>query len=164
MVRRLTPLLWHVARAQGLDRESSSDVVQTTWLLLLGGLSGIRTPKALVSWLVTVVKRESWKVRRAQRAERLADDLPDEADPGPGPEDEAVTAARDRELWRAVRSLPEHCRRLLRVVAFTHRPDYGQVAAALGMRRGSVGPQRGRCLAQLAKLLHQPPDEAGGAR
>jgi hypothetical protein len=29
LVRELTPLLWQVARAQGLDRDSSADVVQT---------------------------------------------------------------------------------------------------------------------------------------
>src|SRR5262245_4962908 len=32
LVRLLTPVLWHVARAHGLDRELAEDVVQTTWL------------------------------------------------------------------------------------------------------------------------------------
>ena len=32
LVRLMTPLLWHVVRAYGLDRALAEDVVQTTWL------------------------------------------------------------------------------------------------------------------------------------
>src|ERR1700761_4787593 len=32
VVRELNPLLWHVARSQGLAAEEAADVVQTTWL------------------------------------------------------------------------------------------------------------------------------------
>ena len=35
VVRELTPLLWHVARTQGLSSEQAADVVQSTWLELL---------------------------------------------------------------------------------------------------------------------------------
>ncbi|MFD4670012.1 RNA polymerase sigma factor [Lentzea sp. NPDC058450] len=162
-VRALTPLLWHVARAQGLDRESSGDVVQTTWLLLLRGLDDIHAPEALVSWLVTVAKREAWRVSRAQRAEPpTGDEIPDEPDHEAGPEDVALTSARDRELWHAVGRLPERCRRLLRIVAFTHRPDYDRIAETLGVRRGSVGPLRGRCLARLRRMLSATSAGPGG--
>jgi len=155
VVRELTPLLWHVARSQGVDAETSSDVVQTTWLKLLRGLDGIRAPGALVSWLVTTTKREAWRVGRAQRAERPVgdDDFFDEPDGSPGPEDRVVVSTRDQELWAAVGRLPERCRQLLRIVAFLHRPDYTEVSAALGMPRGSIGPQRGRCLGRLRTLL-----------
>src|SRR6188472_236229 len=32
LVRCLSPVLWHVVRAHGLDSERAQDVVQTTWL------------------------------------------------------------------------------------------------------------------------------------
>ncbi|MBA2640377.1 MAG: CHAT domain-containing protein, partial [Nocardioidaceae bacterium] len=35
LVRTVTPVLWHVVRAYGLDRDSTDDVVQTTWLTLV---------------------------------------------------------------------------------------------------------------------------------
>jgi len=38
------------------------------------------------------------------------------------------------------------------------RPDYAAVAAKLGMRPGSVGPTRGRCLAKLRALLAGGPE------
>ena len=34
LVDELTPLVWHVARANGLDRSVAEDVVQTVWLAL----------------------------------------------------------------------------------------------------------------------------------
>ena len=37
LVALLTPILWHTARAQRLDREAAEDVVQTTWLALVRG-------------------------------------------------------------------------------------------------------------------------------
>jgi hypothetical protein len=43
-------------------------------------------------------------------------------------------------------------------MAFAPRPDYATVAAALGMRVGSIGPTRGRCLAKLRALLADGPD------
>src|SRR5262249_58471117 len=61
IVVELNPVLWQVARAQGLDRDAAEDVVQTTWLSLLRHLDGIRSATALTGWLVTVTKREAWR-------------------------------------------------------------------------------------------------------
>jgi RNA polymerase sigma factor (sigma-70 family) len=164
LIQELTPLLWQVARAQGLGRDSSADVVQTTWLELLGSLSKIRTPVALTSWLVTVTKREAWRVRKVDRSVR-----PDEdavfallRDSDPIPDEQILQDDQRRRLWAVVDELPERCRTLLRIIAFAHRPDYAAVSAALGMPVGSIGPNRGRCLAKLRKLLMSDP--AGGWR
>ena len=35
LVRLMTPVLWHVARAYGLDRALAEDVVQSTWMALM---------------------------------------------------------------------------------------------------------------------------------
>jgi RNA polymerase sigma factor (sigma-70 family) len=163
IVRELTPLLWHVARSQGLDRESSADVVQTTWFRLFGSLHGIHTPQALTTWLVTVTKREAWKTARTYREQPTDSDLfADLTDPMPTPEDRVVAASANRELWTTLKRLPERCQRLLRVVAFVHRPDYREVGAALGMPVGAIGPTRGRCLAKLRTLLIENATEPGG--
>lgn len=154
MVRELTPLLWHVARSEGLDEEAAADVVQGTWLNLLGSLGKIHTPMALTGWLVTVTKREAWRVNGARRTERVDEDvlarLPDPAD---RPDEWVVADDQRKQLWRAVAQLSDRCQRLMRVVAFTHRPSYQEVSVALGIARGSIGPTRGRCLARLRALL-----------
>ncbi|MEU4803972.1 sigma-70 family RNA polymerase sigma factor [Actinosynnema sp. NPDC023587] len=155
IVEVLTPVLWQVARAQGLDRERAADAVQTTWLRLLGAMAGIHSPRALTSWLVTVTKRESWTLRDEQRGRELLGVAPDEQlpDPGPRPDEQAVFTDRRARLWEAVGRLSHRCRELLRIVAFVRRAEYAEISAALGMPRGSIGPTRGRCLAQLRKQL-----------
>jgi RNA polymerase sigma factor (sigma-70 family) len=159
VVRELNPLLWHVARAQGLGAEEAADVVQTTWMELLRRLHDIRSPQALTAWLVTATRREAWRVRdRARRqvpdAAAVLDSAPD---PGPEPADHLLADERDRALWRHFQRLPDRCRTLLRIVAQVDRPDYAVLAEALGMPRGSIGPTRGRCLAKLRELLLADP-------
>jgi RNA polymerase sigma factor (sigma-70 family) len=160
LIGLLTPLLWNVARAQGLDRERSADVVQSAWLRLLDSLAEIRSPVALTSWLVTVTKRQAWRTLAQHRAEQPVDEkwFPVQADTTPGPEHRVLTEDRRVRLWEAVNRLPERCRQLLRIVAFVPRPDYDQVSAALGMKKGSIGPTRGRCLDRLRSLLADSPD------
>jgi RNA polymerase sigma factor (sigma-70 family) len=161
LIGMLTPLLWNVARAQGLDRERSADVVQSAWLRLLDSLDEIRSPIALTSWLVTVTKRLAWRTLSQHRIELSLDEqfFPAQEDTAPGPEQRVLAEDRRTRLWEAVGRLPERCRQLVRIVAFLPRPDYGEVSAALGMKKGSIGPTRGRCLAQLRQLLTDSPDE-----
>jgi RNA polymerase sigma factor (sigma-70 family) len=159
LVRELNPLLWHVARGQGLGTEDAADVVQTTWLELLRRLDQIRSPQALTAYLVTATRREAWHVRSRSRRQ-VADGigvLESVPDPGPEPHEGLVSDERDQVLWRQFQQLPERCRSLLRVLAQVDRPDYATVAEAMGMPRGSIGPTRGRCLAKLRELLLADP-------
>jgi RNA polymerase sigma factor (sigma-70 family) len=159
VVRELNPLLWHVARAQGLGTEQAADVVQTAWLELLRRLQSIRSPQALTAWLVTTTRREAWRVR--ERSRRQVPDgtaaLDSAPDPAPEPPERLLTGERDRVLWRHFQRLSPRCRELLRIVAHVDRPDYTSVAEALGMPRGSIGPTRGRCLAKLRAMLAADP-------
>jgi RNA polymerase sigma factor (sigma-70 family) len=159
LVRDLNPLLWHVARSQGLNTEDAADVVQTAWLELLRQLDGIRSPEAVKSWLVTTTRREAW-----HRRNRVRQDLPDGetalaalVDPGPAPWQQVLTEERDQVLWRHFERLSDRCRALLRVVSQVDRPDYDRIAEALGMPHGSIGPTRGRCLAKLREMLQDDP-------
>jgi RNA polymerase sigma factor (sigma-70 family) len=163
IVPELNPLLWHVARGQGLTAEESADVVQTSWLELLRRLHEIRSPQALTAWLVTATRREAWRVRELTRRQTPDGEaqLESVADPDPAPGERLLTDERDRILWRHVQQLPGRCRELLRIVAQVSRPDYAVVAEALGMPVGSIGPTRGRCLAKLRELLQADPGWSG---
>src|ERR1700760_2644516 len=97
IARELNPLLWHVARAEGLTAEEAADVVQTSWLELLRRLHDIPSPPALTAWLVTATRREAWRVRELSRRQ-----VPDgtaqldaAADPGPAPGEQLLGAERD---------------------------------------------------------------------
>jgi len=160
IVNELSPLLWQVARSAGLSQGDAEDVLQTVWMRLITHLDGIHDAGALTGWLVTTTKREAWRVRAAGRKLLPADqdvfaDLPDK---GPGSEEQVIFEDQRRELWAAIGMLSRRCQELLRIMAFAPRPDYATVAAALGMRVGSIGPTRGRCLAKLRALLAGGPD------
>lgn len=155
LVAELTPVLWQVARATGLSRTDSEDVVQTVWVSLLSHLDAIHTPGALMAWLMTTTRREAWRVSKAARKLALADQewliaIPDE---GGSSEERAIMMDEYRKLRAAFLTLPRRCQELLRIVVFIPRPDYTEVADRLGMARGSVGPTRGRCLAKLRVAL-----------
>lgn len=158
LVRLMTPVLWHVVRAYGLERTLAEDVVQTTWLQLVRGHGSISDSRAVSAWLTTTARREAWKVAKAHGKVDTAepDDLdallPEQA----SAEDRAAISEEKCRLWAAVRRLNERCQRLLRVIAFDDRPDYARLANDLAMPIGSIGPTRNRCLAKLRTLLDVP--------
>ncbi|MFT4158131.1 MAG: sigma-70 family RNA polymerase sigma factor [Microbacterium sp.] len=160
LVRLMTPVLWHVVRAYGLERTRAEDVVQTTWLQLVRGHERVADPRAVAAWLTTTARREAWKVGKAHGKVDTADAegldilLPAQT----SAEDHAATGDENRRLWTAVRALDERCQRLLRVIAFDERPDYAAIAADLKMPIGSIGPTRKRCLVKLRALI----DPTGG--
>ncbi|GGP48975.1 RNA polymerase sigma factor [Saccharothrix coeruleofusca] len=161
LVAELTPLVWHVARSNGLDRTSAEDVAQTVWLHFLRHLERIAEPRALAGWLIVTTRREAqrtWRDSggRAVLSGDTAQDLPDDRWL---PEVEALRDERDQRLWRAFHALPQRCQELLRLTVLAGRPEYRAVSEALAMPRGSIGPTRGRCLNSLRRRL----EEEGGA-
>jgi RNA polymerase sigma factor (sigma-70 family) len=160
LVRLLTPILWHTVRASRLDTATAEDVVQTVWLALVRRADTISEPLAVLQWMVVTAKREAWRVARTQARVRPEDM---DATPPSGPdsshsvEDEVVRDDVQNRLWHHISQLPERCRALLRVIAFADRPDYADLAKALDMPQGSIGPTRGRCLAKLRLSLANDP-------
>ena len=155
IVDRYNRLLWAIARGYGLDSTNAADVVQTTWLRLVENLDRIAEPARLAAWLATTARRECLQVLRrtkrespAQTPEYLAG-TPDNArelDAG------LLDAERDAALWRTFGELPERCQLLLRVLMATPPPTYAEVAEALDIPIGTIGPTRKRCLAHLRRL------------
>ena len=161
LVKVLTPILWHTARAARLDTAATEDVLQTVWLTLLRKADTITEPLAVLQWMVVTTKREAWRVARTQTRVR-PEDLETtntllSSNDGESVEDAVLRLSRDHRLWQHVEGLPERCRALLRVIAFADRPDYAELAKALGMPQGSIGPTRGRCLAKLRLALAADP-------
>lgn len=163
LVRLMTPTLWQVARAYGLDATLAQDVVQTTWLTLVRRHESIVDPQAVSGWLTMCARREAWRVGKLQRRSDATDTsvlevgLPVHE----SAEHTAVTRDTSRRLWTAVSRLNERCQRLLRIVAFDDRPDYARIAGDLGMPVGSIGPTRQRCLAKLRASLQDEGWEGG---
>ncbi|MGY2873969.1 RNA polymerase sigma factor (sigma-70 family) [Marmoricola sp. URHA0025 HA25] len=155
LVRVLSPVLWQVVRATGLDRESAEDVVQTTWIALVDHADSITSAQAIAAWLCTSARREAWRAGRLASRERPVDDeilahrLPDQE----SPERQVLLDDEAALVRECLDRLPERCQKLLRIVAAGPRPNYTDVANTLGMPVGSIGPTRGRCLDKLRQEL-----------
>ncbi|GAA2414031.1 sigma-70 family RNA polymerase sigma factor [Actinomadura vinacea] len=152
LVERYSGLLWSIARSYGLGTADAGDVVQTTWLRLVERIDRIEQPGAVGRWLVVTARRES--LRAARHASARGDLVADSAVPAPAhtaPEELALARERVAQVATALQALPRRCQVLLRLFAVA--PSYAELAAALEMPVGSIGPTRARCLESLVRRL-----------
>ena len=169
LVESFGSMVWAVTSGYRLGRADTAEVVQTTWLRLVENLDRIKQPEAVGAWLATTARREALRMLKLRGREIVTDDesqlaRDDAHEHFPGPEAHVLTADRNRRLWAAFERLPERCRALLRLLVVVE-PPYAEVAAALDMPIGSIGPTRARCLERLRRLLGDdgPSDLSGGA-
>lgn len=166
VVEAATPAMWHTARAVGLDAARAEDAVQQAWSQLVANADSVRDPQAVLAWLITTTRRGAIRISQQEATTRPTEDihLPQQSaaadelrPPAEDPESSVLRTERDHTLWRHVSAMDPRCRELLRVVAFADKPDYAAIAARLGMPIGSIGPTRGRCLANLRAALADDP-------
>jgi RNA polymerase sigma factor (sigma-70 family) len=130
--------------------------MQTTWLRLAENFNHLQDPSRVGPWLATTARRECLRTLR-----RRARELPDEQPPEPRDRDAApidrklLLAERDAQLWSAFARLPACHQTLLRMVTADPQPSYEQIATALDMPLGSIGPTRGRALERLRRELQR---------
>ena len=157
ITERFNDLLWGIARSHRLSVTDAGDVVQTTWLRLVENLDRIREPERLAGWLSVTARNECITLLRRSGRE-LRDwngtqtyDLVDTRLP---PVDlKLLEDERDQHLWRTFAQLPERCQVLLRVLMTADPASYAEIASALSMHIGSIGPTRMRCLDRLRQLM-----------
>uniref|UniRef100_UPI003F494D3B RNA polymerase sigma factor n=1 Tax=Amycolatopsis sp. CA-293810 TaxID=3239926 RepID=UPI003F494D3B len=156
LISELTPLVWHVARNSGCDRHQAEDIVQTTWLALFNQMDRIRDTHALAAWLITTARRNAnWISRGEARVVPLSDTLAETIESiQPAPEEEALRSDHDQRLWRAFAKLSHRNQDLLRRLVINREP-HQDVARALGLSVGSVGPSRARALNKLRELVKE---------
>jgi RNA polymerase sigma factor (sigma-70 family) len=156
IIERYSPLAWSICQRYRLDRQDSDDVGQSVWLLLVERIGMLREPAALPGWLATTTQRECLRVLRASRRHEhveLPDDQPP-PDPDATIEKEILAAERDAAVGAAFAELPRGCRELLAMLLSDQPHSYEDISATLGMRVGSIGPMRARCLDRLRQSPH----------
>jgi RNA polymerase sigma factor (sigma-70 family) len=154
LVERYAPLVWTICTRYRLSDHDTEDVGQNVWLLLVEQLGKLREPAALPGWLATTTKHECLRVVSA--AQRLGtiggrlDDAPEFTD-DVVIDEEILRAERDGALRAAFAELPPRCRQLLAMLFGDPPHSYTQISTTLGIRMGSIGPQRARCLERLRR-------------
>ena len=163
LLDRFGDMVLAVPRDLGLSPPDCEDVFQSTWLALYRSIPSIREPGALAAWILTTARRESLAALRARRetaasAGSAAAPGPDDELGAPDREADPMQQLQSLERGRLVReglaALDARCRELLGRLFFQAGGEtYADIAAALRMKPGSVGPTRLRCLAALAEWL-----------
>jgi RNA polymerase sigma factor (sigma-70 family) len=152
IVTRFGPYLTRVARSHGLSAQEAEDAVQETWIRLLRSIRQVRDPRAIGGWLTTTARHESLRTRQRARRETPTDQelLPDACDDEDA--SQLLDAMADRAAIRsALDSLSGRQRELMLALFDDSEPSYVEIAERLDIPVGSIGPTRGRCLAQLRR-------------
>lgn len=156
LVERYERLIYAVALRNGVTAEDAADITQSTFVALIDSLDRIRDEERLASWLMTVARRQAWRVRDRSRQTLTLDADHETATPtDPFADWETLTVLHD-----ALAQLGGTCRELLLALYFDpDEPSYAEIASRFGRAIGGIGPLRGRCLERLRGLL----DEEGAA-
>lgn len=150
LIDRYERLIYTVALRNGLTAEDSADVTQTTFVALLDGLDSVRDEERLASWLMTVARRQAWRLRNLKRRSVPLEAAP-EASTDPSADWDTLTTLHD-----ALSTLGGSCRELLLALYFDPaEPSYVDLAERFGRAVGGIGPMRGRCLARLRELMSE---------
>ena len=162
VVRRFQGAVRNTLGGMGLSASDIADASQVTWLQLHRNLGSLRDPCRLRAWLVTTARHEALRIIRRRQSETLVDDEatfeqePDETTAG----DSALLRAEQAEtVDAALDALSPRCQTLLRRLVADGDASYAELATALDMPMGSIGPTRARCLdclrrqPQIASLL-----------
>ncbi len=154
LVADYTGLLWWIARSHRLDDPTAADVVQTVWLQLIRHGAAIRDPERLPAWLATVARNESRRRIEAARRQVPTDAVGEALGASEAGPDEYIIDKEDRAAaLSAFHELGARCQRLLSLLCEEPPRGYEEVAAILDMPVGSIGPTRGRCLAELRTII-----------
>jgi DNA-directed RNA polymerase specialized sigma24 family protein len=79
------------------------------------------------------------------------------------PDVDSRLLSKEREVMvqQAVAVLPGRCRRLLLAAVADPPMSYNELSETLGMRIGSIGPTRARCLGELGRIIEELERRAG---
>ena len=170
LVIRYQRLVYTVPARAGLDHDVTADVFQDVFAALIENIGAIEQPERLRAWLVTTARRKTLRavcgVRASRRSESGEGAMLAVPDGEPLPDEEVERLEEQHAVRAAVAALDDRCRELITLLFYCPEPPpYSEVAAALGMPEGGVGPTRARCLRKLMRLLNgSDPRGAGAAR
>lgn len=155
LVSRYGGLVWSIARSHRLGPADAADVSQTVWLRLVEHLHSLRDPEHVGGWLATTTRHECLRVIRRAGRELPNDEAAVEVpiSPDQSPEWLVLSDESRRLVWLALTRLSTRCQTLLRALSAAPDASYAEIAAALEMPIGSIGPTRMRCLEHLRRQL-----------
>jgi len=158
LIDKYKNLIFSIPIKYGATRDDAADIFQAVCLDLFSELSRLRKIAALRSWLISITVHKSfhWKRNARRRFEREVTDAEQESLSGASASLPALIEEVEREqiVREAITSLPLRCAELVRLLFYEQPPiPYDEVGRRLGLKTGSIGFIRGRCLKKLQQIL-----------
>jgi RNA polymerase sigma factor (sigma-70 family) len=155
LIRRYRRLIYTVPLRFGMPLSAAEEIFQEVSLILLQKLHTVRDETRLSAWIVTVTRRaciQRWRRLPAAISIDELTDHPDEIDSNM--EEALLNLERRHALQQAMEQLDERCHKLIQALFLTDPPSsYQEIAQALGVPEGSIGPTRARCLDKLRRIV-----------
>jgi len=162
LIRRYQRLIYAIPLRAGLDEDQAAEIFQDVFTTFFQKLNDIEEPEKLQAWLVTTARRKTWRTIAKSHGLTLQDmesvEFTHEAasvrDETPLPDEQLLMLEEQHRIRTAVSMLDERCRKLVQMLFYQAQPpSYVEIAAALGIPEGSIGPTRARCLGKLLRIL-----------
>lgn len=162
LIRRYQRLIYAIPRRAGLDEDQAAEIFQDVFTTFFQKLNDIQEPERLQAWFVTTTRRKTlrtiYKMHVRPGSDGNADEPPYEAaavpDQAPLPDEKLMILEEQHRIRMALSLLDPRCRTLLQMLFYLPEPaSYAEIAAALAIPEGSIGPTRARCLGKLLRIL-----------
>jgi RNA polymerase sigma factor (sigma-70 family) len=158
LIAKYKNLIYSIPRKYGAPPQDAADIFQAVCLELFAELPRLRNPDALRRWIINVTAHQAyhWKKKLRRRNEQDLVEVDEEQLSAEPTADLLEALEREQMLREAVASLPARCQEIVRLLFYEPEPiSYNDLAARLGLARGSIGFIRGRCLHRLERALNQ---------
>jgi len=148
-------LVFNLSRRLTDSRQDAEDLVQDTFLRAFRAWVDRRRPKRVEPWLATIclnLARSKYRTQARRPSEVPLEEWMVEGPSSGDPESSAIERIERKELYRAMRELPEEQRVAITLVDLFGLPTH-QAAEAMGTPRGTVLSRLHRGRRALARLL-----------
>ena len=151
LVERYDRAVYHLAYRTLHDVEEARDAAQEAFFKAYRSLRTFKPTGKFSTWIFAITYHACCD--RLNRRKRYSnEELPEWADPGPGPERQAIALDEARRLRAAIDALPEKYRTVITLYHLQGK-QYEEIAEVLGLPMGTVKTHLFRAKEQLRKLL-----------
>ena len=153
LVERYDRAVYHLAYRTLRDSEEARDVAQEAFFKAYRSLRTFRPGAKFSTWIFSIAYHACCD--RLNRRKRYSnEELPDRADPGAGPEQQAIAGDEARRLRAAIAQLPEKYRTVI-TLYHLQGSQYDEIAQVLEIPIGTVKTHLFRAKEQLRRMLNQ---------
>jgi len=151
LVERYDRAVYHLAYRTLHDVEEARDAAQEAFFKAYRSLRTFKPGSKFSTWIFAITYHACCD--RLNRRKRYSnEEMPERADPGIGPEAQAIALDEARRLRAAIEALPEKYRTVITLYHLQGQ-QYEEIAQVLGLPMGTVKTHLFRAKEQLRKLL-----------